>query len=405
MPVDRPVLDVDGVRSLARAAFAPGNEQLWGLEVETVVERRTPPHHRPRPAELPDRDALPGGSSVTVEPGGQLEISTPPRRSIDAALDVLAADEAALATRIAAAGLRPVACAVDLRHEPSRVLDLPRYRAMEAFFDARGPEGRQMMCNTASFQINVSNHPTDVAGRWRLLHRLAPLLVATFANSPGLDRHGVRWACLRQRIWAGIDPRRTGAPDPTRDPVEAWTRYVLDADVMLIGAGADTAVGLPPGLPFGRWLRDGHPAGWPTPADLAYHMTTLFPPVRPRGWLELRVLDAMPAEVREVAALVVAAAVTEPAASTLAARLPCTASRWSAAARHGLDDPALAEAADLLFGVVVRTLPAVTDRADRIERVLRFHAEHVRRATARPRVRALPLRSFEPAEQLLQEHA
>ena len=47
-------------------------------------------------------------------------------------------------------------------------------------------------------------------------------------------------------------------------------------------------------LPFARWIHEGHELGWPTLDDFAYHLTTLFPPVRPRGWLELRVVDALP---------------------------------------------------------------------------------------------------------------
>ena len=47
-------------------------------------------------------------------------------------------------------------------------------------------------------------------------------------------------------------------------------------------------------LTFAEWIEDGHELGWPTLDDLDYHLTTLFPPVRPRGWLELRMIDALP---------------------------------------------------------------------------------------------------------------
>ena len=59
-------------------------------------------------------------------------------------------------------------------------------------------------------------------------------------------------------------------------------------------------------LTFTRWILDGHALGYPTIDDLDYHLTTLFPPVRPRGWLEIRYLDALPAPWWRVAATIVA---------------------------------------------------------------------------------------------------
>ena len=380
MPLDRPVLTARDARTMAVAAFTPGSCPQWGLEVETVIRRSTDPAGRPGLAELPACHDLASGSRVTVEPGGQLEISTLTHPRVDDVLDTVAADERELGHRLAAVGLRPTSGAVDVYRCPARILALPRYQAMEAFFDARGPDGRQMMCNTASLQINISHHATDPARRWRLLHTLGPVLVAAFANSPGRDSDGACWASLRQRIWAGIDPGRTTAPDLSADPVDAWADYALAADVMLIRtgrAGTAMAAGLLPGLSFGDWLRRGHPTGWPSADDLAYHVTTLFPPIRPRGWLELRMLDALPPAVREVAVIVIAAALQDQVDAELIARMPDTSELWTAAARHGLRHDLLAGAARLLFDLAMPAVPLVTNRDDRLERVLRYRDSHI----------------------------
>ncbi len=62
---------------------------------------------------------------------------------------------------------------------------------------------------------------------------------------------------------------------------------------MFIRCGDDDCVACLDGMTFGDWLQHGHPLGWPTEADLAEHLTTLFPPVRPRGWFEIRTIDAL----------------------------------------------------------------------------------------------------------------
>jgi glutamate--cysteine ligase len=323
--------------------------------------------------------SLPAGGTVTFEPGGQVEISTRPGADLDAVLDGLAADTRALGTLLAEAGCRGVPAGVDTLRAPRRILGRPRYQAMESFFDADRGAGRWMMCNTASLQVNVSHDSEDPDRRWRLLHRLAPVLIATFANSPGRDAAGEAWASMRQGIWWSMDRGRT-RPPPERggSPARAWAEYALAADVMLIRTG-ESALPLTPGFSFERWLLSGHSAGWPTRDDLLYHMTTLFPPVRPRGWLELRVLDALPASVREVAVLVVAAAVQPAAAAALERALPDTSWLWPAAARRGLAHPGLAAASSLLFEVAIEALPAVTGRAERIEAVAAYAGQYVAR--------------------------
>jgi glutamate--cysteine ligase len=125
-------------------------------------------------------------------------------------------------------------------------------------------------------------------------------------------------------------------------------------------------------------MTDGHPAGWPTIEDYRYHLTTLFPPVRPRGWLELRVLDALPGWLRDAAVLTVAAACSIDASRELHRRLPDTGRLWLTAARYGLTHPQLASAARVLTQVVADNLGCVTSDARHAQIIEEFAARYVR---------------------------
>jgi glutamate--cysteine ligase len=95
-----------------------------------------------------------------------------------------------------------------------------------------------------------------------------------------------------------------------------------------------------------RWLVDGHELGHPTMDDLDYHLTTLFPPVRPRGWFEIRYLDALPSPWWRVAATVMSTLLLDDEASAAAFRATeGTEELWLDAARWGLEHPGLASAA------------------------------------------------------------
>jgi len=352
-----------------------------GVEIELLTYPADPRRRAPA-ADLRavvERNHLPAGSRITLEPGGQVEISTPPRPGLAQALPAAAADLAAVSAALRRAGLEPVARGLDPLRAPERILDRPRYAAMEAFFDLEGFAGRTMMCSTASVQVNVETGPaTGVAGRWRLAHDLGPVLVATFAHSPVPGGGGCGPRSARQQVWSVMDPSRTapvhrpvpGGLHPSPD--EEWLAYALAARVMMIRASDDRFV--PVDGPFGgelftfaAWLERGHELGWPTLDDFDYHLTTLFPPVRPRGWLELRMIDSLPDPWWRVAAAV-ATALLEDAAAGAAAREAVTragvADHWRSAARHGLADPALRAAAQAVFPAALSGLGRLgADRA------------------------------------------
>jgi glutamate--cysteine ligase len=165
------------------------------------------------------------------------------------------------------------------------------------------------------------------------------LLAASFASSaaPGT------WASQRLATWLCIDQGRTAPVRISDLPGEAWADYALGARVMFIRASEDGYVPLGDRPLVARdWVEAGHPLGWPTADDLAYHLTTLFPPVRPKGWLELRMIDALPDPWWRVPVAVAAAWIDD---GELAESVGSGAGRWWEAARRGLADPVLGQLA------------------------------------------------------------
>ncbi len=311
-----------------------------------------------------DIPALESGATLTVEPGGQLELSSAPAVTLGDLVAVTGRDLAALRDAAAAAGLELCGYGLDPLRPPRRVLDQPRYAAMEKFFDRGGPWGRQMMCGTASVQVclDAGDDGPGESGyrsRWRLLHAIGPVLVSAFANSP-LRRGRPGWQSARQQVWANMDPGRTRAPAIDGDPRGAWTAYALDAQLMCVRDPHSADWTAPPGLTFRDWVRDGGSGTLraPTREDLDYHLSTLFPPVRPHGHLELRMIDAQPGDGWVVPAAVATALADDERAAeaALAATEPLWAGPasdgadpWLRAARSGPADPGLSLASRQCF--------------------------------------------------------
>jgi glutamate--cysteine ligase len=215
-----------------------------------------------------------------------------------------------------------------------------------------------MMASTASVQVclDAGADAGDVARRWELTNALTPLLIAAFANSPLRLGVPTGWACSRQDVWSRIDPTRTLAPRGA-DPVEAWTRYALDARVLLVRRDPEPWVA-GPGMTLREWMAGVTPWGMPTHEDLAYHLSTLFPPVRPHGWLELRAIDALPDDLWPVAVAVAAALVDDPqAADTARDVMSGLGGHHHRAARAALRDHDLRRAAERCFAAVLAALP------------------------------------------------
>ena len=291
----------------------------------------------------------PNASALTFEPGGQLELSSAPALDPSACWRALAADLEHVRRPLAEHGLVLVPSGIDPHRPPHRQLDSPRYRAMAGYFGRLGTLGAQMMNSTAAVQVNLAlgADPADAVRRWRLLHDLGPVLVASFANSPLHAGRPTGWKSGRQRVWMHLEPRRTGVPRGP-DPVRAWADYALAAPLLLCRRDHEDW-SVPAGIRFADWVDrrtvDGALPAVPTLADLECHLSTLFPPVRPRGWFEVRYVDAQHPRYWPVPMAVLATLLDHAEAGAGAARLACRAPSWEAAARHGPAAPGLAEAA------------------------------------------------------------
>lgn len=395
-PRARPVTAAEVDAQVRGVCFKTGPPRRLGVELEWLVHDPAEPRTPVSPGRLSAAFAavreLPLRSALTFEPGGQLELSSPPADSLSACAGQAASDLALVRSALRARGLALAGHGLDPWNPPRRLLTAPRYRAMEAYFDRAGPDGRSMMCATASVQVCVDAGfeepgPLGHGRRWRLAHLLGPVLVAAFANSPLRRGAPTGWRSTRQALWTALDPGRSRAPAEGPDPRAAWAAYALDAPVMCIRR-EDAPWEVPPdGLTLREWTAGGghRPPGRD---DVAYHLTTLFPPVRPHGHLELRMIDAQPGDDGWTVPLAVTAALfDDPAASEDVYRalkpLSDTAGPdpapgnplWLRAARDGLTDPGLREAAGVCFAAARAALPrlgapgavrdAVADFADR----------------------------------------
>lgn len=194
------------------------------------------------------------------EPGGQVELSLPCAADAGAIAARLRRHVGELRADLARVGVRVDAHPVDPRPEALVPLQLtsPRYVAMQAHFDRIGTSGRRMMRRTASTQVCLDWWPgRDGLEQWRVLNLAAPYLAAAFARSSG--REG------RLTTWLTVDPDRTafdGRLLAGHDPVASYADFAAGATVFT------------------------------APGDVDQHLTTLFPPVRPRGcYLEVRFPD------------------------------------------------------------------------------------------------------------------
>ncbi|MET9324786.1 ergothioneine biosynthesis glutamate--cysteine ligase EgtA [Streptomyces sp. NPDC003038] len=383
--------------------FKTGPPRLIGAELEwLVVDAERPelplPPERLHAAHGAAR-ALPLRSVLTFEPGGQLELSSAPAASLTGCVDGLRADLDAVRAALLPQGLALLGLGLDPRRPHHRLLTSPRYEAMEAYFDRTGPAGRAMMSASASVQVCVDagQEEPGVLGhgrRWRLAHLLGAVLVAAFANSPGREGPYAGWRCARQGVWSDLDARRALAPPLDAEPRAAWIRQALDTEVMCVRSYDGGPWEAPRGTTFRDWLRTGGRRGLrpPTTEDLDYHLTTLFPPVRPRGHLELRMIDAQPGDDGWlVPVAVVHALFDDPEASETAYRVTKALADaygtgpaprnplWRSAARHGPAHPELGTAATACFRAAAEALPRLGASAHVQDTVAAFIERYVLR--------------------------
>ncbi|MGB6454257.1 MAG: glutamate-cysteine ligase family protein [Streptosporangiaceae bacterium] len=327
-------------------------------------------------------------SALTVEPGGQLELSGRPEPDIVRAVDALRYDWQGARLALADCDLGAAFAGADPIRPSRRVNPRPRYRAMERQFAATGraESGAVMMNSTAALQVNLQAGPKrGWAARVRLAHRLGPTLVAMAACSPWLHGRATGWKSARQATWARLDRRACGPvpgcdpvsaiPAAETDPASAWAHFAMSAPVTIVRGSGDEVQPVYTSVSFGQWAggRVRLCGRRPTAADLDTHLSTLFPPVRLRGYLELRYLDVTAPRWWPAVAAVATTLMDDSVAADLAMEATeQTAQRWHQAARDGLCDDVLADSARRCLAIAAGRVPAelraaVADLADLVE--------------------------------------
>jgi glutamate--cysteine ligase len=276
---------------------------------------------------------LQDGTRVSFEPGGQIEISTAPKPTASEVIDATQSLAAIMRNEMSKAGIELLARGVDPYNDIDAVplqLHRDRYTAMTRYFDSIGPSGVRMMRQTAALQMNLERGE-DPKFRWRLLNALAPIVVALFANSHEYARRSTGWASYRAQLWRTLDPSRTGIVYDEAAYVERYLGFALDATAMRGGSE-----GLPY-RPFREWIHESavNREAW------LFHLSTLFPEVRPKEFFELRSADTIEPDALAAPVVFVTGLVYDDESARRAAALIGAPSETllERAGRLGLADP------------------------------------------------------------------
>jgi glutamate--cysteine ligase len=245
------------------------------------------------------RIALEGaGASVTLEPGGQLELSGAPLRStfetcqeLQRHLDVVRRVSAPRGIVWLALGANPFHDVVEMPRVPKE-----RYAVMRRYLPTRGDLALHMMHLSATVQANFDYaSEADMADKVRTAMGVSPLVSALFANSPLHLGKPSGFVSRRVHVWRHVDPDRCGLLPFVFEPGFGYAHYVEWAlDVPMFFVLQDGAYRHVPGLTFRRFLAEGFEGRRATLQDWNLHLTTLFPEVRLKQFLEVRGADAVP---------------------------------------------------------------------------------------------------------------
>jgi glutamate--cysteine ligase len=242
----------------------------------------------------------PRGANITLEPGAQLELSGEACDSIHCAHSELTehvnqivtiGDELGIA--FLGLGIQPVSAVEEIEWVPKE-----RYRIMAPYMRTVGSLGHRMMKQTATVQTNIDfSDERDAMEKMRVAMGLAPILTAMFANSSISDGRLNGYMSFRQHIWTDTDRDRSGllpfvfSRDAGFEDYVDWALGVPMYFIRREGRLVDLT-----GLPFREFLRRGAAGHHAKLADWQLHLTTLFPEVRLKTYIELRSVDSQPPE-------------------------------------------------------------------------------------------------------------
>ena len=242
-----------------------------------------------------------GGASVSLEPGGQFELSGAPLEDMHQICDEtgrhlmevkMVADEIGLG--FLGLGFDPLWARADIPIMPKG-----RYDIMRAYMPKVGSLGLDMMLRTCTIQANLDYaSEADMALKFRASLALQPIATALFANSPFTEGKPNGFLSARANVWTDTDPDRTGMLDFVFQDgfgFETYAQYALDTPMYFVkrdGRYIDAS-----GQSFRDFMEGRLPAlpgELPTLKDWGDHLTTLFPEVRLKTYLEMRGADGGP---------------------------------------------------------------------------------------------------------------
>ena len=239
------------------------------------------------------------GASVSLEPGGQFELSGAPLATVHETAAETARHLAEVAEVTADMGVAfmGLGAAPEWTQDEMPVMPKGRYRLMTEYMGRVGTHGTQMMYRTSTVQVNLDfGSEADMVKKFRVSLALQPVATALFANSPFFEGRPNGHMSWRSRIWRDLDAARTGMLPFVFDEGFGFERYadwVLDVPMYFVyrdGNYVDAR-----GQSFRDFL-DGRlpalPGETPTLSDWADHLTTVFPEVRIKKFMEMRGADA-----------------------------------------------------------------------------------------------------------------
>ncbi|MBD8908959.1 glutamate--cysteine ligase [Methylorubrum zatmanii] len=238
------------------------------------------------------------GGAISIEPGGQFELSGAPLPDVHATVAELDAHLAAVkrAAEPLGIGFLDLGMSPKWTREATPLMPKSRYRIMRNYMPKVGKLGLDMMLRTATVQVNVDfASEADMVRKMRVSLALQPVATALFANSPFTDGRPNGFLSRRSEIWRDTDADRTGMLAFAFDEgfgYEAYVDWLLDVPMYFVKRGEtyhDVA-----GASF-RDLMEGRLAALPgeraTVSDWANHASTVFPEVRLKRFLEMRGAD------------------------------------------------------------------------------------------------------------------
>ena len=241
------------------------------------------------------------GANISLEPGGQLELSGAPLETIHQTCDEVNThlrEVKSIADEVGV-GFIGLGAAPIWTHDEMPLMPKGRYKLMDGYMKTVGTLGTAMMRRTCTVQVNLDfGSEADMIQKMRVALALQPVATALFANSPFFEGKENGHKSWRARIWRDLDPARTGMLPFVFDEgfgFEAYVEYALDVPMYFVYRDGKYINAL--GQSFRDFMKGELPAlpgEKPTLSDWADHLTTLFPEARMKKFIEMRGADGGP---------------------------------------------------------------------------------------------------------------